>query len=53
MTEAPASLRNMNFKVKPSFKRAFKIAAARRGMPMKELPEASFRVWFDKESDGV
>jgi hypothetical protein len=41
----------MNFKVDPAFKRAFKIIAARRGMPMKELLEASFRAWVDKESD--
>jgi len=46
-----ALLRNVNFKVDPAFKRAFKITAARRGMPMKELLEASFRVWVDKESD--
>jgi len=43
--------RNLNFKVDPAFKRAFKIIAAQRGMSMKELWEASFRVWVDKESD--
>lgn len=45
------TLRNMNFKVNPTFKRGFKVIAARRGMTIKELFEASFRVWVDKESD--
>lgn len=42
--------RNLNFKAEPAL-RAYKIIAAERGMPMKELMEASFRVWIDKESD--
>lgn len=48
-----ASLQNMNFKMDPAFKRAFQATAASRGMAMKELLEASFRVWVDKESDAL
>jgi hypothetical protein len=51
MTTAAESLRDMNFKMDPEFHRAFKLTAISHGMTMKELFEASFRVWVDKESD--
>ena len=46
---APPSpkLKDLNFKVDPSFHRAFKTASAMSGLSMKELLEASLLAWTD------
>jgi hypothetical protein len=41
------SSKDLNFKVDPSFHRAFKTASAISGLSMKELLEASFLAWTD------
>lgn len=40
-------LADMNFKVSPSLKNRVKLEAAARGMSMKDLCEAAFRLYFD------
>jgi hypothetical protein len=46
---APPSpkLKDLNFKVDPSFHRAFKTTSAMSGLSMKELLEASLHAWID------
>lgn len=41
-------VQDMNFKVHPDFHRRFKITATIWGMSMKELLEASFKAWLEK-----
>ena len=38
-------MKDLNFKVEPSFHQAFKLEAARRKLSMKELLKASFWLW--------
>lgn len=51
LSKPNSGLQDTNFKVSPEFHRAFKIAASVRGMPMKELFEASFRAWLEVYGD--
>jgi hypothetical protein len=41
----------MNFKMPSDFHRAFKMSAAARNMPMKEMLEASYRCWVEVFGD--
>jgi hypothetical protein len=47
MASPSAKLKDLNFKVDPSFHRAFKTASAMSGLSMKELLEASLLVWIE------
>jgi hypothetical protein len=47
MTSPSPKLKDLNFKVDPSFHRAFKTASAMSGLSMKELLEASLHAWTD------
>jgi hypothetical protein len=47
MTPHSPTLKDLNFKVDPSFHRAFKTASAISGLSMKELLEASLLAWID------
>lgn len=46
-----SGLQDLNFKVSPDFHRAFKLSATMRGIPMKDLLEASFRAWLEIYGD--
>jgi hypothetical protein len=41
-------IQDMNFKVSPDFHRRFKSTATLWGMSMKDLLEASFKLWVEK-----
>lgn len=47
MTSSRPTSKDLNFKVDPSFHRAFKTASAMSGLSMKELLEASLHAWID------
>lgn len=51
MQKPNSGIQDMNFKVDPDFHMAFKLAATRKGMSMKELLEASFRAWLELHGD--
>lgn len=44
-------LQDLNFKVASDFHRTFKITALMWNMTMKELLEASFRLWVEQHGD--
>jgi hypothetical protein len=48
---SPKQLQNLNFKVAPNCHRAFKVTAAYREIPMKELLDESFRCWLAQFGD--
>jgi hypothetical protein len=53
MQKANSGIQDMNFKVDPGFHQAFKVAAAVKGMAMKDLLEASFRCWVEQYGDAA
>jgi hypothetical protein len=42
---------NLNFKVSPEMHRAYKTTASLKGIPMKDLLEASFECWQETFGD--
>lgn len=44
-------IQDLNFKVSPELHKAFKAAAAMKGLAMKELLEACFRCWVELYGD--
>jgi hypothetical protein len=53
MTDATFSkqFQDLNFKVSLDLRRAFKVTAAYRNIPMKELLDGSFRCWLAEFGD--
>lgn len=47
MQKPNSGTQDMNFKVDPIFHQAFKVTAAMRKMPMKDLLEAAYRCWLE------
>jgi hypothetical protein len=42
-----SDVQDLNFKVSPNLHRAFKVIAAERGMPMKDLLNSALRCWIE------
>jgi hypothetical protein len=51
MSKPNSGFVDMNFKVAPEFHQAFKVTAAIKGMPMKDLLWAAFQCWVDVHGD--
>jgi hypothetical protein len=51
MQKVNSGFQDMNFKVDPNFHLRFKAVATVKGMPMKDLLEASFGAWLEKYGD--
>ncbi len=49
-SSASSGVHDLNFKVAPSFHRAFKTEAARRGLSMRELLELAFNEYVKRNS---
>ena len=51
MQKTNSGFQDMNFKVDPEFHTVFKVVAAIKGMPMKDLLESAFAAWVEKFGD--
>lgn len=51
LSKPNSGIQDMNFKVPSDFHRAFKMSAASRNMPMKEMLVATYRCWVEVYGD--